>query len=287
VHANPFARGCRSSGSCPRHPRQRRRAAVVQRVLRLAGPGPHGNARRAQAARRARAAWKVSSAEKRLEELQDGLASFHDDLLGLRRERLAPLIEDVYTITKKAGVRPDTVSYGEDGQEGGIQRLGLTFSVNASYAVVKGVLAAFEKNPQFLILDGVSVSTNDEQPDLLNVNLSVIHYFRDEKMNRSPQEHETAPGRALRSGLDVRAETCGPRLGGSPVTPERKRLALLFAALAGAAAWSFWPRDEAPVPTAGNAGPQRRGKVVAPIDLEKGVPDPPTDRRPSWPGSPR
>lgn len=152
---------------------------------------------------------KVSSAEKRLEALRDGLTSFHDDLLGLRRERLAPLIEDVYAITKKAGVRPDTVSYGEDGQEGGIQRLGLTFSVNAPYPVVKGVLAAFEKNPQFLILDGVSVATNDEQPDLLNVNLSVIHYFRDEKMNPALRK-STRPSRAARSAPAASASARKP-----------------------------------------------------------------------------
>ncbi|MBL8115571.1 MAG: hypothetical protein JNK60_22000 [Acidobacteria bacterium] len=163
------------------------------------------------------AAEKVVSAEKRLVALRDGLASFHDDLLGLRRERLAPLIEDVYTITKKAGVRPDTVSYGEDGQEGGIQRLGLTFSVNASYPVVKGVLAAFEKNPQFLILDGVSVTANEEQPDLLNVNLSVIHYFRDERMNPALRRTVSrAPRPARSSASSTSARKPAARTTGAP-----------------------------------------------------------------------
>lgn len=161
----------------------------------------------------AAAAGKVVEAEKRLVALRDGLATFHDDLLGLRRERLAPLIEDVYAITQKAGVRPATLSYGESGTDGGIQSLGLSFSVNASYPVVKGVLAAFEKNPQFLILDGVSVSANQEQPDLLNVSLSVNHYFRDEKMNpalrktgaRTSRGPRTASSSAARKPVSTRS----------------------------------------------------------------------------------
>lgn len=60
------------------------------------------------------------------------------------------------------------------------------------------------------------------------------------------------------------------------MTPERKRLALLFAALAGAAVWSFWPRDEAPTPNAGNAGPQKRGKAAVVISYDD-IPGPPKD----------
>jgi hypothetical protein len=60
----------------------------------------------------------------------------------------------------------------------GAERLALTFGVQGRYADVKKLLYSFENNPRFLLLENVSVGTDDREPDVLRLNLVVAHYFR-------------------------------------------------------------------------------------------------------------
>jgi hypothetical protein len=125
------------------------------------------------------AAEKVRDSEARLIRLRDGLERFFTETLGSRRDRLAPLIEDVYTITKKANLRPLSIQYAE-AESVGNERISMSFGVEGTYLDIKRLLAAFESNPQFLILESVAVSSDDQAPDVVKVALIVAHYFRSE-----------------------------------------------------------------------------------------------------------
>lgn len=126
------------------------------------------------------AAEKVLANEQRLRALREGVERFYSETLGARRDRLAPLIEEVYAITRKAGFSPSGVSYAED-EVPGARRLSLSFAVSGTYAEIKRLLAAFENDPGFLVLETVAVGSDEKTPDLLNVNLTVAHYFRAEE----------------------------------------------------------------------------------------------------------
>ena len=54
---------------------------------------------------------KLDETVRRLDALQEGLDRFYESTLGTRKERLAPLIEEIHTITKKAALFPDAISY--------------------------------------------------------------------------------------------------------------------------------------------------------------------------------
>jgi Tfp pilus assembly protein PilO len=120
---------------------------------------------------------KVEESQQRLAKVQATLEEFFSDTLGSRQERLAPLIEEIYRITRKAKLRPKNIAYSE-ADSSGAEEIRLAFSVEGTYADVKGLLAEFEASPSFLVVDGVSVGLNEDQPDLLRVGLSITHYFR-------------------------------------------------------------------------------------------------------------
>lgn len=123
------------------------------------------------------AAQKALETEKRLVALQRDLDVFHREVLGDRKEKLAQVIEGIYAITGKAGFSPATIAYAEDAVPGA-QRLALTFGIQGRYKDVKKLLHAFEADPGFLVLEQVGVGTEEADPDMLKINLTVAHYFR-------------------------------------------------------------------------------------------------------------
>ena len=120
---------------------------------------------------------KVEESLDRLAKTQATLEEFFSGTLGSRQERLAPLIEEIYRMTRKAKLRPKNISYAET-DAGGAEEIRFVFQVEGTYGDVKGLLAEFETSPSFLVVEGVSVGLNEDQPDLLRVGVTVTHYFR-------------------------------------------------------------------------------------------------------------
>ncbi len=120
---------------------------------------------------------KVEESQLRVTRTQATLEEFFSGTLGSRQERLAPLIEEIYRLTRKAKLRPKNIGYAES-DASGAEEIRLTFAIEGSYADVKGLLSEFETSPSFLVVEGVSVGLNEDQPDLLRVSIIVVHYFR-------------------------------------------------------------------------------------------------------------
>lgn len=133
---------------------------------------------------------KAESARARLAGLQAQLETFYGSTLGTRRERLAPLLTEIYRMTRKLGLRPPQIGYAEAEIPGGEQIL-LSFEVVGTYADVKKLLYEFETTPRFLVVERVGVSLDEAQPDRLAVTLEVAHFFRSAE-TRIPK----GPGRA-------------------------------------------------------------------------------------------
>jgi Tfp pilus assembly protein PilO len=152
-------------------------------------------ARRGEAAEATR---RVVNTEQRLRALERDLEAFNRDVLGGRKERLAAVIEDVYLLTQKAGTVPSQIAYAFM-EAGSATRLGLTFAVQGRYADVKKLLFSFESNPRFLLPENVALVTDETQPDVLRLNLTVAHYFRPDgspaprRAGRTAMRPSTAP----------------------------------------------------------------------------------------------
>ncbi len=132
-------------------------------------------ARRDEARRQAD---EAIAAERKLFETQERLTTFFSETLGERRERIAPLIEEIYRTTREAGLRPDQIGYGSV-DEPGTDSLSMTFSVAGPYTDVKRLLAGLEKSTRFLVVEQLSLSGGSEDdPDVVRVSITVTNYFR-------------------------------------------------------------------------------------------------------------
>jgi hypothetical protein len=172
------------------------------RVRALEATRAELSARRDEAAA---AAEKVKATEQRLRAVQRDLESFNRDVLGTRKERLAAIIEDVYSLTQKAGLVPGQISYVTDDAQG-VERLGLVFSVQGRYADLKKLLFSFENNPRFLLVETIGVATDDREPDSLRLNIAVAHYFRPE----NPAARRAPRSGAARAARPAAAEPVKP-----------------------------------------------------------------------------
>jgi Tfp pilus assembly protein PilO len=156
------------------------------------------------------AADKVVATETRLASLHQRLEDFFGETLGARRERLAKVIEDVYAITRKLGMRPSTIGYHES-PEAGVDRFGFTFRVEGTYADIKKLLYELESSKSFFVLETVGVATDDTQPDVLTVSLEVAHYFRGEESRLPQRKTRTIPLPAKASAREVLKAAGGAR----------------------------------------------------------------------------
>jgi Tfp pilus assembly protein PilO len=162
----------------------------------------------------AEAAGRVVKTEARLRALERDLEGFNRDVLGGRKERLAAVIEDVYQLTQKAGTVPTQITYAFT-EAGSATRLGLTFGIQGRYADVKKLLYSFESNPRFLLPENVALVTDEAQPDVLRLNLTVAHYFRPDG-SPAPRRTGRVAARSPEAPAAPPAAKATPAFGGIP-----------------------------------------------------------------------
>jgi hypothetical protein len=166
---------------------------------------------------------RLDGSIKRLASLQEGLESFYYGTLGSRRDRLAPLIDEIHGITKKAGLVPDSIAYSEQAAPGG-ETIRLSFSVTSTYPEVKKLLATFESSARFLVVDSFTIGVDQSGSDLITVGFSLSHYFREGiGRKRAPVERaskELKP-QATAKGKVVRVPDSAPTPSAVRVVPDR------------------------------------------------------------------
>lgn len=135
---------------------------------------------------------RAVESERRLFETQETLTAFFSETLGRREERIASLIEDVYRMTREAGLRPDSISY-ESVQEPGTDALTLSFAVSGPYRDVKRLLSEFERSKRFLVVENLALAGGSEtDPDSVSVSFTLTNFFRPASLKPIRQVKEPA-----------------------------------------------------------------------------------------------
>lgn len=125
-----------------------------------------------------RAAQEAAVTERKLFETQETLTSFFSEALGKRKERIAPLIEEIYRTTREAGLRPDAITYSSVDQPG-TDALTMRFSVSGPYGDVKRLLAGLEKSTRFLVVEQLALSGGVvDDPNAVRIGITLTNYFR-------------------------------------------------------------------------------------------------------------
>jgi Tfp pilus assembly protein PilO len=126
---------------------------------------------------------KLTDERNRLSQVASVIDEFYGRRVGPRRETLAPIVEEIHAVMRKAGVSPRSIGYSTSQvQPLPLSQMEISFSFQSDYAQFKSLLAAFESNPRWIVVRDVSISRDDETPGEVQVRMTLATYFSgDEK----------------------------------------------------------------------------------------------------------
>lgn len=125
---------------------------------------------------------KLIEQRGRLAQVSAAIDDFYGRRVGSRRQTLAPIVEEVHAVMRKAGVWPTSISYGTTPLKNlPLTQMSIGFSFRSDYARFKRLLAAFEANPRWIVVREVSLSRDAETPGEVQVRLVLGTYFSNEE----------------------------------------------------------------------------------------------------------
>jgi Tfp pilus assembly protein PilO len=78
-------------------------------------------------------------------------------------ERLTNILREIGLATRSAGLLPGAYKYkAEEEQKTGYIRFSINFSVTGEYAQIRKLIAAIQSSPEFLVVDSISFSGDEE-----------------------------------------------------------------------------------------------------------------------------
>ena len=119
---------------------------------------------------------RAESTAEQIRASEAGLADFYGRRLSSESRALTRIIAEIKDLCERAGIPPNSLSYGRDTVEGqDVFRRTITFSVDGSYAQLRQLINFIELSESFLILDQVALSGNDvEGPLRISLKLSTL-----------------------------------------------------------------------------------------------------------------
>ncbi|MEE4274084.1 MAG: GspMb/PilO family protein [Thermoanaerobaculales bacterium] len=106
----------------------------------------------------------VTSDREEVKELQAGFQDINDRVFSDLDLRLTRIMRAVGEATREAGLLPGTFSYSATEEKRlGYVRFGIGFQVTGEYSQIRQMLAALYASPEFLIVDGLSLSKDEDQ----------------------------------------------------------------------------------------------------------------------------
>lgn len=126
---------------------------------------------------------KLIEQRERLAQVSSAIDDFYGRRVGSRRQTLAPLVEEVHAVMRKAGVSPSSISYSTAPVRNlSLTQMSIGFSFQSDYARFKRLLSAFEANRRWIVVREVSLSRDAETSGEVQVRLVLGTYFsNDEK----------------------------------------------------------------------------------------------------------
>jgi len=122
---------------------------------------------------------RAANDRQAVEALQVELDQIYDDVFSSLDQRLTAILRAVGEATRAAGVRPGTFTYGaNEDKDLGLWRFQISFGFDAQYHQVRRLLDALAESAQFLIVDRVSFSGDeDARSQELRVSIAVSTYL--------------------------------------------------------------------------------------------------------------
>jgi Tfp pilus assembly protein PilO len=125
---------------------------------------------------------RLTAQRDRLAQVSSALEEFYGRRIGPRRDTLAPLVDEIHSTLRRAGIAPAQISY----QTGSVPDLPLTemqisFGFRSDYAKFKHLLQLFENNRRWIIVRDATLARDPENPASVDVRLVLATYFSGEE----------------------------------------------------------------------------------------------------------
>lgn len=121
----------------------------------------------------------VTTDHQEVEELQTGFQDINDRVFSDLDLRLTRILRATGTATRDAGLLPGTYAYSaKEEKRLGYVRFGIGFQVVGEYAQIRKMLASLQASPEFLIVDGLSLTKGDDLASRsLNIGVRISTYL--------------------------------------------------------------------------------------------------------------
>lgn len=130
---------------------------------------------------------KLTDERNRLSQVASVIDEFYGRRVGPRRETLAPIVDEVHAVMRKAGVSPRSIGYSTSAVHAlPLSQMEISFGFQSDYARFKRLLAAFESNPRWIVVRDVSITRDDETPGEVQVRMTLATYFSGDEKPGSP-----------------------------------------------------------------------------------------------------
>jgi len=100
---------------------------------------------------------------ERVEEIEGQFAVLYGGVFGDLEDRLTGILRAVGSATHSAGLLPEAYSYSaKEDRKTGFIRFGIQFQVEGEYSQIRRMLAELQSSPEFLVVEGLSLSGDDD-----------------------------------------------------------------------------------------------------------------------------
>jgi len=108
-----------------------------------------------------------------VEETERQFTTLHSEVFGTLDGRLTDILRAVGSATRNAGLLPGGYSYSaQEDTKTGFVRFSIQFGVEGKYGQIREMLAELQSSPEFLLVEGLSLS-GDEDPISQELKISV------------------------------------------------------------------------------------------------------------------
>ncbi len=157
---------------------------------------------------------RVTGQRARLGGVSEAMETFYGKRIGSERTTLAPVVDEVHSILKEAGVSAPQIAYATTPMlKLPIVQMRITFAVHCDYPRFKRLLRAFETSKAWLVVRDISIARDSGQPGQVQVQIELVTYFADREEPGAPMKPASvkpaAPGRAA----DIKGKRAVPARG--------------------------------------------------------------------------
>jgi Tfp pilus assembly protein PilO len=125
---------------------------------------------------------RLAAQRDRLAQVSSALEEFYGRRIGPRRDTLAPVVEEVHALLRRAGIAPAQIGYKTASvPDLPLSEMLVSFSFRSDYATFKRLLQLLESNQRWILVRDAALARDAETPGSVEVRLVLATYFSGEE----------------------------------------------------------------------------------------------------------